>query len=121
MAGRERPKNGAPSRAVGRAVVRTANGSTVRSTGRRLQGGVALSDRPPPGAKLAPYRNEIARLFGVIDGCHSTIRELRDEVARVRAESAEEVAGAGACAPEDGICAHAAEAMRLQDEVARLQ
>ncbi|MCE2507873.1 MAG: hypothetical protein J4G04_01010, partial [Nitrosopumilaceae archaeon] len=73
------------------------------------------------GTQLALYRNEIARLFGEIDGRDTATLELRGEIARLKAECAEKVARAGACAPEDGICAHAAEAMRLQDEVARLQ
>ena len=96
--------------------------------GRSLQKGGAPSptvpECPPPGARLAPYRDEIARLFGEIDRRDATIRELRDEVARVRAWAAEEIARirgeAGACALQSGVCAHAAEAVRLQDEVSRL-
>ena len=60
MAGDEIPKNGAPSPATG----------TVPDCPRMT------------GTKLAPYRDEIARLFGELDRRDDTIRELREEISR---------------------------------------
>lgn len=82
-------------------------------------------DGTPLGNRLAPYRNEIARLCELLDERDATIREILEENERTKAAYAERIAEAESrtspCDLQSGICVHAAEAMQLRDEVARLQ
>jgi len=70
-------------------------------------------------------RSEIARLYELLDERDATMREMLEENERTKAAYAERIAEAESrtspCDLQSGICVHAAEAMQLRDEVARLQ
>ncbi len=66
------------------------------------------------GTKLAAYRNEIARQFGVMDKLEAEVKELRDVEARFRARLAVARAGTVSCHMEHGTCVHAKNAIRLE-------